>query len=242
MAFEPRRTTMPRKRHKPEEIVAKLRQVDVLVSQGQSVTEAVRSIGVTEVTYYRWRHTVTGTRSLSDGCLCSVPARRRLPMAEKDLKALFLHLLNDTYSAEKAILKALPEMAQAAQSEELRGAFAVHLKETEEQVKRLERVFKLAGEQAEGVECKAIQAIIEEGQEIRKEFEGGEALDAGLIAAAQAVEHYEITRYGTLLAWANQLGLSDAEELLKETLVEEENTDAVLSELAEEAINPAAAA
>jgi ferritin-like metal-binding protein YciE len=163
-------------------------------------------------------------------------------MAEKDLKALFLHILNDTYSAEKAILKALPEMAQAAQSEELRGAFAVHLKETEEQVKRLERVFQLAGEQAEGVECKAIQAIIEEGQEIREEFEGGEALDAGLIAAAQAVEHYEITRYGTLLAWANQLGLSDAEELLKETLVEEENTDAVLSELAEEAINPAAAA
>src|SRR5215204_5483992 len=130
-------------------------------------------------------------------------------MAEKDLKALFLHLLNDTYSAEKAILKALPEMAQAAQSEELRGAFAVHLKETEEQVKRLERVFQLAGEQVEGVECKAIQAIIEEGQEIREEFEGGEALDAGLIAVAQAVEHYEITRYGTLLAWAKQLGLSD---------------------------------
>jgi len=163
-------------------------------------------------------------------------------MAEKDLKALFLHLLNDTYSAEKAILRALPEMARAAQSEELRGAFAVHLKETEEQVKRLDRVFQLAGEQIEGVECKAIQAIIEEGQEVREEFEGGEALDAGLIAAAQAVEHYEITRYGTLLAWAKQLGLSEAEALLKETLVEEENTDAVLSELAEEAINPAAAA
>src|SRR5215208_7693768 len=133
-------------------------------------------------------------------------------------------------------------MAQAAQSEELRSACAVHLKETEEQVKRLERVFQLAGEQAEGVECKAIQAIIEEGQEIREEFEGGEALDAGLIAVAQAVEHYEITRCGTLLAWAKQLGLSEAEGLIQETLIEEENTDEILSDLAEDAINPAAAA
>src|SRR3954447_19281973 len=124
----------------------------------------------------------------------------------------------------------------------IRGALAVHLKETEGQVKRLEQVFQIVGERPEGVECQAIQGIIEEGQEILQEFECGEALDAGLIAAAQAVEHYEITRYGTLLAWAKQLGLSDAEELLKETLVEEENTDAVLSELAEEAINPAAAA
>src|SRR5918993_1212252 len=163
-------------------------------------------------------------------------------MAEKDLKALFIHLLNDTYSAEKAILKALPEMAQAAQSEELRGALAVHLKETQEQVKRLDRVFQIVSEKAEAVECRAIQGIIEEGREVLREFQGGDALDAGIIAAAQAVEHYEITRYGTLLAWAKQLGLSDAEELLKETLVEEENTDAVLSELAEEAINPAAAA
>src|SRR5215211_9182784 len=133
-------------------------------------------------------------------------------------------------------------MAAAAQSEELKGAFGIHLNETKEQVKRLEQVFQTLGEKPSGVECKAIQGIIEEGQEILQEFEGGEALDAGLIAAAQAVEHYEITRYGTLLSWAKQLGLSDAEELLKETLVEEENTDAVLSELAEEAINPAAAA
>jgi ferritin-like metal-binding protein YciE len=123
-------------------------------------------------------------------------------MVEKDLKALFLHQLKDTYFAEKAILNALPQMAEAAQAEELRGAFAVHLKETEGQVKRLEKVFQLLGEKPAGVECKAIQGIIEEGQEILQEFRDGEALDAGLIAAAQAVEHYEITRYGTLLAWA----------------------------------------
>ena len=163
-------------------------------------------------------------------------------MADKDLKALFLHQLKDTYFAENAILKALPQMAEAAQSEELIGAFAVHLKETEGQVKRLEQVFQILGERPEGVACKAIQGIIEEGQEILQEFRDGEASDAGLIAAAQAVEHYEITRYGTLLAWAKQLGLSEAESLLQETLVEEENTDEVLSELAEDAINPAAAA
>jgi ferritin-like metal-binding protein YciE len=102
-------------------------------------------------------------------------------------------------------------------------------------------VFQLLGEKPAGVECKAMQGIIEEGQEILQEFSGGEALDAGLIAAAQAVEHYEITRYGTLLAWAKQLGLSEAEGLIQETLIEEENTDQILSELAEDAINPAAA-
>src|ERR687898_241553 len=146
------------------------------------------------------------------------------PMADKDLNALFVHQLKDTYFAKNAILKGLPELAEAAQSEELKGALAVHVKEPE------------------GVECKAIQGIIAEGQEVLSEFREGEALDAGLIAAAQAIEHYEITRYGTLLAWAKQLGLSEAEGLLQETLVEEENTDEVLSELAEDAINPAAAA
>jgi ferritin-like metal-binding protein YciE len=162
-------------------------------------------------------------------------------MAGKDLKALFLHQLKDTYFAENAILKALPQLTEAAQADELRGAFAVHLKETEGQVKRLEKVFELLGEQPAGVECKAIQGIIEESQEILQEFRDGEALDAGLIAAAQAVEHYEITRYGTLLAWAKQLGLAEAEGLIQETLIEEENTDQILSELAEDAINPAAA-
>jgi len=162
-------------------------------------------------------------------------------MAEKDLKALFLHQLKDTYFAENAILKALPQMAEAAQTEEVRGALAVHLKETEGQIRRLAQVFQIVGEKPEGVVCKAIQGILEEGQEIVEEFKGGEALDAGLIAAAQAVEHYEITRYGTLLAWAKQLGLTEAEGLIQETLVEEENTDQILSELAEDAINPVAA-
>ncbi len=160
---------------------------------------------------------------------------------DKNLRALFLHQLKDTYFAENAILKALPKMAEAARSEELRGAFGVHLEETREQVKRLDQVFRSVGEKPEGVTCQAIQGIIAEGEEVMQDFAGSEALDAGLIAAAQAVEHYEITRYGTLLAWAKQLGLSEAESLIKETLVEEENTDELLSELAEEAVNPAAA-
>ena len=163
-------------------------------------------------------------------------------MAGKDLHALFLHQLKDTYFAENAITKALPKLAEAAQTEELRGAFAVHLEETRNQIKRLEHVFELIGVKPEGVECKAILGIIAEGEEVIEEFSGGDAIDAGLISAAQAVEHYEITRYGTLLAWAQQLDLSEAADLLKETLVEEENTDELLSELAEDMINPAAAA
>jgi ferritin-like metal-binding protein YciE len=162
-------------------------------------------------------------------------------MADKDLKALFLHQLKDTYFAENAILKALPKMAQAARSDELRGAFGVHLEETRGQVRRLDDIFRTLQQAPEGVECKAIQGIIAEGEEIMSEFEGGEAMDAGLISAAQAVEHYEITRYGTLLAWAKQLKLDDAATLLQETLIEEENTDEILSELAEDSINPQAA-
>ena len=162
-------------------------------------------------------------------------------MADKDLKSLFTHQLKDIYFAENAILKALPKLAKAAKSDDLRGAFGVHLEETKTQVERLDKVFKSLGQKAEGTKCKAIQGIIAEGDEVMEEFEGGEALDAGLIAAAQAVEHYEITRYGTLIAWARQLGLDEAEALLKETLVEEENTDEILSDLAEDAVNPEAA-
>ena len=162
-------------------------------------------------------------------------------MADKDLKALFVNQLKDTYYAENAILKALPKLAEAATSEELKGVFGVHLEETKDQVERLRRVFKLLGEKAEGEECAAIEGIISEGEKIIEEFSGGESLDAGLIASAQAVEHYEIARYGTLLAWAKQLGLTEVEELLKETLIEEENTDEILSELAEDMINPKAA-
>jgi ferritin-like metal-binding protein YciE len=162
-------------------------------------------------------------------------------MAGKDLKALFHHTLKDIYFAESAILKALPAMAEAANSPELKGTFGVHVKETEAQIKRLDKVFSTLGEKPQGVECKAINGIIAEGQEVMEEFAGGEALDAGLIAAAQAIEHYEITRYGTLLAWANQLDLQEAADLIKETLIEEENTDAILSELAEDMVNPKAA-
>ena len=162
-------------------------------------------------------------------------------MADKDLKALLLHQLKDTFYAENAIIKALPKMADAATSEELKGAFGVHLEETKQHVERLKQVFDLLGQKAEGEKCPAIEGIITEGEEIIKEFAGGDALDAGLISAAQAVEHYEITRYGTMLAWARQLGLSEIEDLLKETLIEEENTDELLSELAEDAVNPQAA-
>src|SRR4028119_1887838 len=147
----------------------------------------------------------------------STSPTRRSTMAEKDLKAIFVLQLKDTYFAENAILKALPQMAQAAQSVELKAAFETHLSETEGQVRRLEQVFQISGEKPQGIECKAIQGIIEEGQEVLKEFAGSEALDAGLIAAAQAVEHYEITRYGTLLAWAKQLELGDVEGLLEQT-------------------------
>ena len=163
-------------------------------------------------------------------------------MAEKDLKDLFLHQLKDTYYAENAIVKAMPKMMEAARDDELKTALGVHLEETKAQVKRLEQVFKIVGEKPEGVECKAIEGIIAEGDEVIEEFSGGEAIDAGLIAAAQAIEHYEITRYGTMLAWAKQLDLGDVAELLKETLIEEENTDEILSDLAESAVNAAAAA
>jgi ferritin-like metal-binding protein YciE len=162
-------------------------------------------------------------------------------MAENDLKSLFLHQLKDTYYAENAIVKALPKMAAAARSEDLRGAFAVHLEETKKHVERLDQVFRQLGEQPQGVECKAINGFIAEGDEVGQEFQGSDALDAGLIAAAQAVEHYEITRYGTMIAWAKQLGLGEVEGLLKETLAEEESTDELLSEMAEDAINPKAA-
>ena len=162
-------------------------------------------------------------------------------MPEKDLKGLFLHQLKDTYYAENAILKAMPKLMEAAKDDELKTALGVHLEETKGQVKRLDQVFKLIGEKPEGVQCKAIEGIIAEGDEVMEEFSGGEAIDAGLISAAQAIEHYEITRYGTMLAWAKQLELDEVAELLKETLIEEENTDEILSDLAESAVNADAA-
>jgi len=156
---------------------------------------------------------------------------------EKTLEDLFLDGLKDIYYAEKKIVKTLPKMAKGAESEEVAAAFERHLAETETQVERLEQVFDLLGKAARGKTCPAIDGIIEEGSEILQEYKGVPAIDAGLVAAAQAVEHYEIARYGTLIAWAEQLGMSEAAELLKKTLAEEEATDESLSKLGEGGVN-----
>jgi ferritin-like metal-binding protein YciE len=161
-------------------------------------------------------------------------------MATKTLNDLFYETLKDIYYAERQILKALPKMARAAQDEQLKAAFQQHREETEGQVDRLKQVFEIIGKRAQGKTCDAIEGIISEGEEIMDEFKGTPALDAGLLAAAQAVEHYEISRYGTLRAWAQQLGLKDAVTLLEETLAEESKTDELLSKLAETAVNSAA--
>jgi ferritin-like metal-binding protein YciE len=158
-------------------------------------------------------------------------------MPEKNLKGLLLHTLKDVYFAEHEILKTLPRMAQAAQGAALKQAFETHRAQTEEQVQRLNDVFALLNERPEAEPCKAIQGILAEGQEVMEEFAGGQALDAGLIAAAQAVEHYEIARYGALRSWAELAGLDDAADLLDQTLMEEKETDALLTTLAEEQAN-----
>ena len=158
----------------------------------------------------------------------------------KTLNELFHDTLKDIYYAEKKILTALPKMAKAAQSEDLRAAFEKHHGETEEQVSRLEQVFELIQQKPQGKKCAAIEGIIEEGEEIMKEYEGAPALDAGLLAAAQAVEHYEISRYGTMRAWAEEMGLEDAAKLLQAMLDEEGATDEALTALAATAINEAA--
>ena len=156
---------------------------------------------------------------------------------KKDLDELFHETLKDIYFAEKKILGTLPKMAKAAQSAELKSAFEKHKTETEEHVARLEQVFEEIKETPRGKTCDAIMGIIEEGQEVMKEFKGAPALDAGLLAAAQAVEHYEIARYGTLKTWAAELGLNGAVKLLETTLAEEKKTDDALTELAESQVN-----
>ena len=160
---------------------------------------------------------------------------------EKSLEDLFVDTLKDIYYAEKQILKALPKMAKAAQSEELRAGFEEHQMQTEGQVERLERVFEMLGKPARGKTCEAILGIIEEGKSIMDEFKDTDALDAGLVSAAQAVEHYEIARYGTLKTWAEQLGMSDAVRLFDETLEEEIMTDKKLTQVAESKVNLKAA-
>jgi ferritin-like metal-binding protein YciE len=158
-------------------------------------------------------------------------------MPAKTLENLFHDSLKDIYYAEKKILRALPKMAKGANSEELKLAFERHRDQTEGQVERLEQVFEMLGKRAQGKTCPAIDGIIEEGEEILEEYKGSPALDAGLLAAAQAVEHYEITRYGTLRRWAQLLGMPQAADLLAATLQEESVTDEALTALAEKQVN-----
>jgi len=158
-------------------------------------------------------------------------------MAEKKLDDLFYDTLKDIYYAERQILKALPKMARAATDPKLKQAFEKHKEETQGHVERLQEVFEIIGKRAQGKTCEAIQGIIAEGEEIIEEFKESPALDAGLISSAQAVEHYEIARYGTLIEWAKQLGLKDAVPLLQANLAEEEATDKKLTQLAKASAN-----
>src|SRR5581483_1694048 len=168
--------------------------------------------------------------------------RHSVAKTPKTLDELFHDTLKDIYFAEKKILATLPKMAKAAQNADLKAAFAEHREQTEGHVERLEKVFGMIDKKPQGKTCAAILGITDEGAEIMEEYEGSPALDAGLIAAAQAVEHYEISRYGTLRTWAEEMGLDDAAELLQETLDEEEATDEKLTEIAEDVVNQEAEA
>ena len=163
-------------------------------------------------------------------------------MPDKKLMDLFHDTLKDVYYAERQILKALPKMARGVQAPELKAAFEKHRVETEGQIERLKEVFEIIGKRPTGKTCPAIDGIIEEGSEILDEYKGAAALDAGILAAAQAVEHYEITRYGTLKRWATVLGLNDAASKLDETLQEEYATDDSLTMLADSLVNEEAVA
>ncbi|WP_127145468.1 ferritin-like domain-containing protein [Pelagibacterium montanilacus] len=159
----------------------------------------------------------------------------------KQLEDLFLDTLKDIYYAEKRILKGLRKLSGGAQSDELRDAFESHRDETQTHIERLERIFEMLERAARGKTCDAILGILEEGDEILEEFEGSDALDAGLVASAQAVEHYEMARYGSLRTWALELGMTEAADLLGQTLEEEKKADALLTELAEKNANRKAA-
>jgi ferritin-like metal-binding protein YciE len=159
----------------------------------------------------------------------------------KNMDDLFVHTLRDIYYAEKQIVKSLPEMIEKASNQQLKQGFQTHLRETENHVKRLDQVFALIGKKAQGVDCPAIDGIIEEAEDVVGEVQNKSVLDAALIAAAQAVEHYEMTRYGTLIAWAKLLGRNDAAALLNQTLDEEKATDKKLTQMAESQINSKAA-
>ena len=162
-----------------------------------------------------------------------------MPMT--NLQDLFTHHMQDMYYAEKKLVQALPKMAKKANEPRLRTAFEEHLKQTEEHVKRLEQIFEQLGEKAKSEKCEAMDGIVKEGESMMGEIKDGEALDAGLIAAAQAAEHYEIARYGTLAAWAKMLNMSEAQKILHKTLEEERQTDEKLSRLAMDQVNKKAA-
>jgi ferritin-like metal-binding protein YciE len=155
-------------------------------------------------------------------------------MSVENLEELFVHELKDVLDAERQITKALPKMAKATESEDLRTAFEEHLRQTEEQIGRLETIFQSMDKAARGKHCPGVEGIIKEGSETIKENDTGPALDAALIAGAQKVEHYEIASYGTLVEWAKILGKDDAVELLEQTLAEEKETDEKLTEIASE--------
>jgi ferritin-like metal-binding protein YciE len=162
----------------------------------------------------------------------------------KDIKTmddLFVHMLRDIYYAEKQIVKALPEMIEKSSDAQLKQGFQSHLRETENHVTRLEQVFRLHGQEPKGVDCPAIDGIIEEAEDVAGEVDAKAVMDAALIAAAQAVEHYEITRYGSLIAWAKQLGRNDCAALLQQNLDEEKSADKKLTAIAESKVNRMAA-
>ena len=155
----------------------------------------------------------------------------------KTLDDLFVHTLQDVYYAEQKITKALPKMIEKVTDPQLKQAFQAHLAETKNQVRRLEQVFEMHGEPAKAVTCPAIDGIVDEANEIMSDASDPEVLDAAALASAQAVEHYEITRYGTLVAWARQLGRNDCASVLQQTLEEEKETDLKLTEIAEARVN-----
>ena len=161
--------------------------------------------------------------------------------AVKSMEDLFLHTLKDIYYAEKLIYRSMPKMMKQATSPELKQAFEKHREETEGQIERLEQIFEECESAARGVRCEAMDGIIAEAKDIMEEVEDDQVRDAGILAAAQTVEHYEISRYGTMIAWAEQLGMKNAVKLLKQTLDEEKKTDKLLSQLAESTVNQKAA-
>jgi ferritin-like metal-binding protein YciE len=210
---------------------------------GRSAAANPTVSGGTNVQLFIWCTARRIQRRETD-CDCAQYLKLEAIMAKepKQLDELFHDTLKDIYFAEKKILATLPKMAKAAQSPDLQKAFEKHRGETEGHVARLEKVFAAIDKKPQAKTCDAIVGITEEGAEIMKEYKGSPALDAGLLAAAQAVEHYEMSRYGTLRTWAQELGLNDAVRLLDQTLDEEKKTDAALTKIAETVVNQQAEA